>query len=244
MTFVQSKGFLYAAGLAVIMHLFLFTAIRPKTGRELTGMLVPPATSYRVRAPSSLSMSEHDVRTIWSPVIFSLPSHMGFSRELTEQDVRTRLTFSQQMESERFLVVDPMAHHGATTMEPQQLMVSAAQTSTPGLPVDIFQALEKRPAARRVNLAPELKERLLGGVVLPSELNQETASPWEVHASVSVSEQGMVEHVFLDHPLESLPLNQQLLQLLYGLRFKSGEMVEGSVEIYSPETASNGEVSP
>ena len=47
--------------------------------------------------------------------------------------------------------------------------------------------------------------------------------------------------MFLEQPLESAPLNQQVLQLLYGLRFKPGAgSVEGSIEIYSPEKTTVG----
>ncbi|MEE9368234.1 MAG: hypothetical protein V3V05_05145 [Pontiella sp.] len=244
MTLVPTRELFVPAGLAVIMHLLLFAAFQPKIGRDLGGLLVPPNTSYIGPSVSDFSMSGNEVRTIQSPVIFSLPSNMGFSRELTDQDVRTRLTFSKQVETERFLDVDSAIQEADAQLQSQELMLTAGPPSAPGLPTDIYQPVENRTAARRVNLAPELKERLLGGVVLSVELNQQTSSSWEIRASVSVSEQGMVKHVFLDQPLESVALNQQVLQLLYGLRFKAGEAVEGSVEIYSPEAAPNVEAAP
>ena len=123
-------------------------------------------------------------------------------------------------------------------------MLTTADRSALDLPSGIFQSEEKRAAARRVNLTAELKERLQGGVVLPPVLNKTGSSPWEIHASVSVSEQGTVKHVFLDQPLDVEGLNQPLLQLLYGLRFKPGEAVEGSIEIYSPEAVPSEEVAP
>ena len=244
MTLVPSRELFVPAGLAVIMHLLLFAAFQPKTGRDLGGILVAPNTSYIGPAVSGPSMSGNEVRTIQSPVIFSLPSNMGFSRELTTQDVRTRLTFSKQVETERFLEVESTIRDADAQLHPQELMLTAGTSSAPELPTDIFQPRQNLLAARRVNLAPELKERLLGGIVLPPALNQETSNPWEVRASVSVSEQGSVKHVFLDQPMDSATLNQQLLQLLYGLQFKGGETIEGSIEIYSPEAGSGEEIAP
>ncbi|VGO21574.1 hypothetical protein [Pontiella sulfatireligans] len=224
---------------AVMMHLLLFMAVHPAT-EGLAAASRPPKTSYLPQSGGTLSMSGVAVRTIKSPVIFSLPSGMGFSRELQRRDVRTRLTFSQQVQSEHFLNVAPVGPGYGALVVPQELMLTAKGGSAPSLPDAGVESLEKRPSARRVNLAPELMARLVDGVVLPPELNQEVEVPWEVRASVTVSEQGAVKHVFLDQPLESAPLNQRVLLLLYGLHFKSGGPVEGSIEIYSPESSANG----
>jgi len=230
-----------AVCLAVMMHLLLFMLMRPASS-PVVGVRVPPATSYLPQSAEQLPMSGNAVRTIKSPVVFSLPSSMGFSRELLQQDVSTRLTISQQVQPERFLEIESAGPGGDALVVPQELMLTAGGAAAPRLPVGNVEALEKRPSARRVHLAAELKERLVGGVVLPPELNQEVEAPWEVRASVSVSTQGSVKHVFLDQPLASAPLNQKVLQLLYGLRFKSGGPVEGSIEIYSPESSVDGGV--
>lgn len=237
MIFVPSKGIFMACGLAGTLHLLLFAAVSPTDGKGSVGTMMPPATRYLVQAAANLPESGSEVRTVCSPVLFSLPSNMGFSRELMEKDVHTRLSFSQQVEAERFLAVDSAKRVADVRLTPQELMLTAGVASSPGLPADGFLGLEKRPAARRVNLAPELKERLVDGVVLPPALNKDVTEPWEIHASVSVSEYGAVNHVFLDKPLKSVPLNRHVLQLLYGLRFKPGQAVDGSIEIYSPEAA-------
>jgi hypothetical protein len=240
-----SRPIVLAAGLAVMMHLLLFAAVRPADDVRLGGMPVPPKTTYLFSEASQQPVLGNEVRMVKSPVMFSLPSKLGFSRELLENDVATPLnTRSRPRQSESFLQADIAAQTKADPSILNELMLTTGDASAPALPVEIFQSLEKRPAARRVNLAPELKERLVGGIILPPELNVELSSAWEVRASVSVSEQGMVKHVFLDQPLEPAPLNQQLLQLLYSLRFKPGEGIDGSIEIYSPEPVSGEEVAP
>ena len=104
------------------------------------------------------------------------------------------------------------------------------------MPEVVVDAAPSRTTGTRVVLAPELKTRLVGGIVLPPELNGSVETPWEVHASVSVSEQGSVSHILLEQPLESPERNQQVLRLLYSLRFKAGDPVESGIDIYSPET--------
>ena len=62
---------------------------------------------------------------------------------------------------------------------------------------------------------------------------------WEVRADITVSSEGVVEHVFLEQPLETAALNQSILRLLHGLRFKPGDnTMVGHIEVYSPGTGS------
>ena len=242
MSQAPSRGFVWAAGIAVVTHLLLFVGVRPTSAIAPDAPSPPPVTRYLFQTlETQLPSSGSDVRTVRSPVIFSLPSGMGFSRELQEDDVRTSLSsHSKKKPSERFLEVDPSARNADERLDSQGLMLSAGKHVAPQLPSGVFQTLEKRSDTRRIMMVPELQERLVGGVVLPAELNVEVSTPWEVRASVSVSEAGMVQHVFLDRPLESVPLNQQVLQLLHGLRFELGSPVEGTIEIYSAEAASEG----
>lgn len=237
------RGIFAAAFFAVLLHVALFVLIRPATSNGLSGTPVAPNTSYLARGDGrSVPMGGVDVRVMASPVLFSLPSSMGFSRELLTQDVRTPLIFSQPVESEQFLEVGLVRKNAE--LDARQLMLTTQVPRSPELPEDVFQTSEKRLAARRVTLAPELKERMVGGVVLPPELNQEVSKAWGVRAQISVSEQGKVRHVFLDEPLESAPMNMRILQLLHSLKFNAGEPVDGMVEIYSPESTPAVEVKP
>ncbi|MDF7826069.1 hypothetical protein P4B35_18710 [Pontiellaceae bacterium B12227] len=219
---------------ALLLHAVLFVLVRPATSNGLSGSPVAPNTSYLVRNGRRLPMAGTDVRVVSSPVLFSLPSSMGFSRELMMQDVDTPLTFSQPVESEMFLPAELGLDDAV--LDSRTLMLTTQIPRTPGVPSDIFQAVEKRPAARRVTLAPELKARMVGGVVLPPELNQEVSKAWEIRAEISVGENGAVRHVFLEQPLESAVMNTRIIRLLHGLTFDPGEPVDGMVEIYSPET--------
>ncbi len=227
-----------AVSLAVMMHLLLFMAIRPANGDGLAGAPVPPETHYNAHSSGSDPAHGIDIRMIWSPVLFSLPSEMGFSRDLLQEKLRTRLTFRQPDETESFLGVDPASRDTGAEVVPLELMLTAGGRAAPRPPSVAFRPMENRPAPRRVYVAPELKERLVGGIVLPPELNRKGDTAWEVHADMSISKQGAVRHVFLEQPLKEAPLNQAIIQLLHGLRFKSGDgPVDGSIEIYSSEAA-------
>jgi len=217
-----------AASLAILLHLLLFLAVRPSTGHGQPP-LKPLPTRYLAAAHP---VAGADIRVAGSPVLFSLPSRMGFSSDLLHTRLRTKLDLKQRKEPETFLEVSTVLPEAS----PEKLMLTAGESRAPGLPSLPVPPPEKRTSARRIQISPKLRERLEGGIVLPPELNQEAPAAWQVQAEVGISAQGEVLHVFLDHPLESETLNQQVLQLLHGLRFKPGNSpAEGRIELYSPE---------
>lgn len=235
MMLVSQREFMLIASFSVMAHLCLFLVFRVSAEDGRNRAAAVPRTLYSGSETDAPAGLQNHVRMVQSPVIFSLPSVMGFSRDLLVQKARTRLVLSQPKQTEEFLPVDPL-EAVAVRISREKLMVSTAGRDEPRVPGAFIARPQSRPAARRVFMVPALKDRLIGGVVLPAALNLTSAKPWEVHASVSVGESGAVTHVFLDEPLESPALNQQVMQLLHGLRFKAGPAVDGSIEIYSPET--------
>jgi len=237
-TFSMSRELAAAAVVAALLHVALFVAVEPVSRASAASVAPPPSTWFMESPSGGAGAAAQTARTVWSPVLFSLPSSiMGFSRELQQKDVRTRLTFSQAVKTEQFLKTQPVAHASAETLVSTAQEVAGRVPAAPALPSAEAASDARKTSAPRVYVAPELKERLTGGIVLPPGLNQNTAASWEVRAAVSVSEQGAVRHVFLERPLELPALNQQVLQLLYGLRFKAGPALEGSIELYSPQAA-------
>lgn len=240
MTSSPRRGIMLAVGTAVAMHLLLFAVALPSNSRRMKAVQIPPVTHYTMQSVDE-NTDEGMVRMIKSPVLFALPTDVGFSRELLENDVQTSKTLLQQFtHSEAFLTLNPDAGNAADQLHPGTLMISSAARSL-GLPVEWTAGEAPVTTPQRVSLDPDLRERLVGGIILPPELNQTAEHPWSVRASLDISEQGSVDHVFLDRPLESASLNQQVLRLLYGLRFKPGDATTGSIEIYSPEADGEGE---
>ncbi|QBG47567.1 hypothetical protein EGM51_09235 [Verrucomicrobia bacterium S94] len=234
MSRTSSMGILKALGLAAGIHVLLFIPVHPLEDPEGGINMDVPATRYQAGGHTAFPMSGPGVRTVSSPVLFSLPSSIGFSREFLGDRIQTPRFDPGSGKPERFLDVQGM--HRRNELNSSELMLTTSIGSGPGVPDDIYRAAPEKTAARRVSIAPELKSRVVGGIVLPAELNQDVSKPWAVRAEVSISEQGVVQHVFLEKPLDSAPLNRSVLKMLYGLNFSAGKPVEGIVEIYSPET--------
>jgi hypothetical protein len=230
--FIGQPGIPTAIGLAVLMHVFLFAATKPSNGDGGIVQQQPPGTVYGMPSEGD-GVDMAAVRTVRSPTVFSLPSAMGFSRELQQHDVQNRKTITPvPARSEHFHEVAYGAPERGGLLDPKPLMINPS-TRSPGLPPPRHIAEPVMRASKRVQFSPGLEGRLMGGMVLPSALNQPAEKPWVINASVSISAQGAVEHVFLDQPIEPLTLNQQVLQVLYSLRFKPGAPLEGRIRIYS-----------
>ena len=234
-----------AAALAVILHLALFVAVRPSPAKGLSGVPSPPDTYYLAKAGNLLTGNEIDARQVWSPLLFSLPSEKGFSNESLSKTPHSPAFDLSPSGLGHFLELDVPTRTTGAQVLPKTFMLTAVEKLAPQLPASEFRPEGKLLSARRVYVAPELKERLVGGIILPPELNQEVDEAWEVHASISISEEGEVRHVFLDQPLEPPQLNSQVQRLLRSLRFKPGiSSVDGRIEIYSPETIVKAEEQP
>jgi hypothetical protein len=222
--------------LAVLLHAMLFFAAQPKRIVDKPNIGTPPVTLYMSQRSGTPGLSGTEVRVVNTPVIFSLPSEMGFSRELGLHEVSTRLnTFSLPKSSEEFLAVEDVSLGVRGRFSSKEFMVWPGSAMKPDVPNGGGEGERRKLSARRVTMSPELKERLIGGIVLPAVLNQPVSKSWEAKASVRISAEGVVEHIFFDEPIEPQELSIQLLRLLHSLNFKTGEPVEGRIEIYSPE---------
>ena len=143
MTLVLKRESVLLAALAVAIHVFLFLTLHVSADGE--GMLAPPPprTSYLGANERIAGAAETDVRLIQSPVIFAVPSAMGFSRELLAQKARTRIILSQPKQTEQFLSVVPLEEASARIPR-NLLMVSAIGGTKPRLPDFVA-----RPAVHR-----------------------------------------------------------------------------------------------
>ncbi len=222
--------------LAVMMHLLLFIGVRPANSASLAKVFIPPQTDYLAPSSGSVPVSGHYARKIWSPILFSLPSEMGFSQGLFDHDVRTALKFSKPTQYESFLDIDAVPRGSGMQINSKALMISAYGVAPPHPSTGPVQRVKKDPIGHRIYMDSDLKKRLVGGIILPPSLNQEVHSTWQACAEISLTPQGLVKHVFLEQPLESEALNQEVIRMLHGLRFKPAEhSTEGRIEIYSPE---------
>lgn len=236
---LRGRGALVATGVAVGLHVILFLGATKANDRSELRRRTAPFVGYNTLPVSGddTLVSANAVRILNSPVLFSLPSSVGFSRFLRINDVETKKSFVQQVYAEAFLEVDPLDYLAQKSSDVTQLRVLSPSRKL-GIPRKAT-SFKASPVLKLFLLSDALEERLINDPELPFAFSDPTEKAWEVIAQINVSESGRVEHVFLEHPVESKELNQQILLFLYGLRFAPGLPIEGTVELHSIEVIYN-----
>jgi hypothetical protein len=204
---------LLAAPLALGWGLFWVSIWQPAayTPPRRAPQFVPHAHYLPARAAASPT----DLRVMWSPVLFALPTPMGFSRTPSTSEGRERprvqrpslepqLMPSPQMASGKPVVPAPLRptfKDGVNFRVDEETPVfTAPPLSANALAMELLDGLASRRTA-----APALP-------TLPAEL---TADSWTVIAHLEIGRDGGVQHVFLDPPSASAAFNAQLVQSLY-----------------------------
>ena len=223
-----------AGGIAVGAYLLLFS-VRPvacERSPSLTRRLAPQSR-YRCCSDQDIPAGAERVRVLNSPVLFSLPSSMGFSGLVGEYDVETRTSFKQQVHSDDFADAVPSGFPICKECGLESLLLweGGRRLALPQMDQTDFTEI---PVVRRVFMEDQLRNRLIEALVLPDALNAGGDEEWTVRAMLHITSEGFVEHVFLEQPLAVADLNEAVLRFFYNLRFKAGAELDTSVEIFSP----------
>lgn len=232
---LRGSGALIASGIAVGLHVLLFFGVPTTETSDSMLRRKAPFTGYNVfpATADDVLVGVNAVRVFNSPVHFSLPTSMGFSRFLEVERVEARTFFVPQVEEETFLDMELPVQRIRSAEDFHKLQVLRADRSLAVPPINTVSTGVVFP--KRFLMDDVLLDRLAADPVFPEEFDQPVEKAWEISATVQVAESGRVEHVFLEHPVENAVLNQKILQFLYGLRFTAGTAIEAKVRIYSPE---------
>ncbi len=219
--------------------------LQPTRGMVARPKPATPAFSYLPIDTSAREMApDDDPRAVWSPVLFSLPSPVGFSRPLLsgragigaplESPGVTRLSLAWEAPAPAPLV-------------PERIRLEALDPSlgTPRPPVRL-------PPAAALQV---LRQSGFGGADAPQMPLPDPArlglAGWETEALIEADELGTVHHVLLNPPPPAEDA-RQLVQSLYRWRFAPGSpgqrvayfTYRGAAEARVDAPALNGETHP
>ena len=175
---------------------------------------------------------QSDLRVMWSPVLFALPTPMGFSRAPAAGDGHDRPRV-QRPNLEPQLMPPPTAslksvvpaskfpgfNDGANfRLDGAEPVFAAMPAATNSLTTEILGGLRDTPCLEKPLPA------------LPPELISDS---WAVAATLEVGREGRVQHVFLDPPSASAAFNVQLTQAFFRWRFApSSAAAQGVVHLH------------
>ncbi len=174
-----------------------------------------------------------------SPVLFALPSPLGFSRPLLIRGAGLRppiqppLDISMTLKSPVFARPDEPAVTGGGP--PEDVRVRYEGPSLRPVTRSVFDGFpEPHEPVLRMEFGEGLREDLFEKRPLPERLVEETTASWEVEVFLSTDERGVVNRVLLERRADLERINQELSRSLYAWRVHYGEApVSGRLRIYA-----------
>jgi len=156
-----------------------------------------------------------DLRALWSPVLFSLPTPMGFSRSVVSGDAALRLPLQQALSTPVLLARPAPPPHALLIPSPADVLSgrAAAGPLVPETPV-FARAAAVTGQAWQILLRGGLADAVWQAQPLPTAPADGSAGVWEAGAQLEVSREGVVQHVWLEAPTASSNLNNQLVHAL------------------------------
>lgn len=226
--------------LALVTALFLHAAWlagMPAAGGLQTGggRRVSPSVSYLGAPPATSGRIAEgaDIRAIRSPAVFSLPTAVGFTREILEQTPGTPPPVR-------------VAEAPPPLLARSDVRALDRPTDARRLTVSVRAPDQGVSAPRRPTFAPREPDTNLvlhliwldgldtartATLPVKPESSWDDAKPWEASAVVDVGQDGIVRHVFLDRPTESQQRNVEITLAIRRYRFppagadRSGRLV-------------------
>jgi hypothetical protein len=203
------------------------------TAPRETPAFTPHARFLPVRAPADGGEPQSDLRVMWSPVLFALPTPMGFSRAPAAGDGHDRPRVQRPNLEPLLMPPAPAAQRAALVPAPRLPALHDGATFRLDGAAPVFAGLPATTNAMTVEVLGGLAGLRCLEQSLPLMPPELTAESWTVTALIEVGRAGSVRHVFLDPPSASAAFNAQLTQAFLRWRFAPAAAdVQGVVHLH------------
>ena len=163
--------------------------------------------------------NDFDIRLVQSPIIFALPTKIGFSKDLLENEKEVDLFSVKSSEKEFFFKFDKDVFR---SLKQPLSFNDIKQYQFSYEPIKTYKKLDKSENNLHYQLSKNLESILIDDSILIKNLASLEGDSWFVKASLYISENGFVDHVFIDDISEKTINKMSLLNALYNIKFKSG----------------------
>ena len=219
----------------------LMAVFRIAPGTERLPREAPPRMHWW--AGRALRAAEHagaaDVRAVWSPSVFSLPTPAGFSHSLRRGRVQIAPPVHLSRAEETFLP-GPDSTPGSAAMMSAGLRLSApAAAPAPESRMDVFRPREVVPEAPRLVFPDGWESRLFSGIDLA--FGRWTRQAWEARIEMRFDASGVPTSMLLTAPSGIPDVDRRLVRQAWGWRLlEPGAPRTGTVLWRNPGTAGGG----
>jgi hypothetical protein len=210
-----------------------FLTLRPvQSARTRIVPPVPVLVYAPPRAADEEGGDDLDARKVWSPVLFSLPSSIGFSRTVLNGTERMRPPLNAPSTSQLFLARPEVTvtNPWAVTRPPLSERVVRAQSPLPRQGDRIVFRERNESVRPSMTFSGDLVAQDLLESSLPGR-DASSSGLSEVQVFLKVNERGDVEQVLLEETTPGAPATDRLVASLYRWRFAPGAVRYGRVQL-------------
>ena len=217
--------FWMAMVLSLVLHLAFGSWFIPQMTGGRAQVATLPGLSFRSQAPG-------ETRALYSPVLFALPTPMGFSASMLNQSLHSDPPIREQADTRSMLQVDDRR----ASSTPAQVFPDSrysVETHFQNAPLDTAQvaqswSAEDSPSGLAVRLdGPDLfRGRGPAEWLVMPDAGPE---PWMAGMDVDIDREGRVKRVLLTDRPQNEALKAVLVRWMYRQQFSQGDAVAGQV---------------
>lgn len=234
----EERSYLWMAlPMAVCLHAAFLSWVQPLAVRAPLQTVAIPDLAF-------WAQTSDESRALYSPVLFALPTPMGFSASMLNQPLQSDPPIKEQAADLNMLQVD------------QRVSASPARSVFPQDRYQIAGALEALPTAPSLSRADVettekaggLSVRYEGSALFQDRVPQQVAEipgagpvPWLAEFHVGLDKDSRVRSVLMETSPARGPSKDVLVRWLYQQRFQPGPPVSGRVAVRWTPLSNGGE---
>jgi hypothetical protein len=223
-----------AIGFALVWHAVAWSTLTLAPRRTPVERPAAPRVVYMpLMANGDVTNQLSDARVVWSPVLFSLPSPLGFSKPFPGFNGAPRPINGLTTGPPEPLITDPApapgSQLGQTEAYRQRLQEPAALA--PPVSGTLVPAPVDPEASCTVTLAQGLSPELVANHPFPLRGEELGKRPWEARAALVFTEEGLPRSVVLQESSGDAARDDLLVRRLYQWRATPGAPARGIVVV-------------
>ncbi len=215
---------------ALVWHLAVFWWL---------GLESLPVASAKAHAPTAMRVAPEpyvnsaepfadEIHLLWSPVVFALPTHVGFSAQLMAKRVDARPPLNASRESSMYLNRMKSDQRALTTTDVvplgNVLRYDPIRLSADVPPGRSFMHTDGTMASASISIIQhDGSLELVDTARFSIQSDKVATDAWEVTARVEVDHGGAVERVILEEGASAPVLNTEIIRAIRRCRFNKGE---------------------
>lgn len=175
----------------------------------------------------------HDIKYnsgfVQSPILFALPTAIGFSKDLDNITNNVELIFVKSYEKEKYF---DFSDNNSDTSNLENIFKNNEFLNLSKIITPIYNVINVNKGYSGVKLSRNLEERIFDNIDFDNKLNFNNQNPYFIEATLHLTEDGFIENIFIEECSTDLD-RKKIINQLYKINFKSGISEIGWIKIYN-----------